>query len=145
MNAYRRHFIRLNMALVGTVLLVTLLLAGVYVARSEYANMRQTMLETLEPFRGEKGSFSYTPEAPEPPEPQEPQEAPEPVSRGRRVVRRSTKAAFQQLFSSHDEDELDLRYKPAQPAVDKAQAYNKPYYPPQWKPPADAGAPRSEQ
>lgn len=63
MNAYRRHFIRLNMALVGTVLLVTLLLAGVYVARSEYANMRQTMLETLEPFRGKNGSFSYTPDS----------------------------------------------------------------------------------
>ena len=74
----------------------------------------------------------------------EPEEPPEPVSRGRRIVRQSTRAAFQQLFSSHDEDELDLRYKPAQPAVDKEQAYNKPYYPPQWKPPADAGAPRSE-
>ena len=78
-----------------------------------------------------------------PANPPEPQEAPDPVSRGRRIVRQSTKAAFQQLFSSHDEDELDLRYKPAQPAVDKEQAYNKPYYPPQWKPPADAGAPRS--
>ena len=91
-------------------------------------------------------SVPVTPTAPvTTPAPQlpQPQEAPEPVSRGRRVVRRSTKAAFQQLFSSHDEDELDLRYKPAQPAVDKAQAYNKPYYPPQWKPPADAGVPRS--
>ena len=77
MKAYRRHFVRLNLMLVGAVLLVALVLAGVYMARSEYANMRQTMLETLEPFRGEKGSFSYTPEAPEPPEPQEPQEAPE--------------------------------------------------------------------
>lgn len=57
----------------------------------------------------------------------------------RRLSRESTRAAFQQLFVSHDEDELDLRYKPAQPAVDKAQAYNKPYYPPQWKPPAEVG------
>ena len=65
MKAYRRHFVRLNLMLVGAVLLVALVLAGVYMARSEYANMRQTMLETLEPFRGEKGSFSYTPEAPE--------------------------------------------------------------------------------
>ena len=71
------------------------------------------------------------------------QETPEPVARSRRAVRQSTKAAFQQLFASHDDDELDLRYKPAQPAVDKEQAYNKPYYPPQWKPPA--GASRSEQ
>ena len=85
------------------------------------------------------------PPVPQPPQSSQPQDAPEPVSRGRRIVPQSTKAAFQQLFASHDEDELDLRYKPAQPAVDKAQAYNKPYYPPQWKPPADAGAPRSEQ
>ncbi|MGN0970741.1 MAG: hypothetical protein ACI4OY_02225 [Aristaeellaceae bacterium] len=84
------------------------------------------------------------PASPAPSNRPEPEEMPEPVSRGRRIVRQSTRAAFQQLFSSHDEDELDLRYKPAQPAVDKAQAYNKPYYPPQWKPPADAGASRNE-
>lgn len=71
MKAYRRHFVRLNLMLVGAVLLVTLVLAGVYMTRSEYANMRQTMLETLEPFRGENGSFSYTPDAPDPPQPQE--------------------------------------------------------------------------
>lgn len=61
------------------------------------------------------------------------------VPRRRRLSRERTKVAFQQLFASHDEDELDLRYKPAQPSVDKAQAYNKPYYPPQWKPPAESG------
>ena len=61
MTAYRRHFIRLNMLLVGAVLLIALALVGVYVMRNEYANIRQTMLETLEPFRGENGSFSYTP------------------------------------------------------------------------------------
>ena len=65
MTAYRRHFIRLNMLLVGAVLLIALTLTGAYIMRSEYANMRQTMLETLEPFRGENGSFSYTPDAPE--------------------------------------------------------------------------------
>lgn len=54
MTAYRRHFIRLNMLLVGAVLLLALALTGVYVMRNEYANMRQTMLETLEPFRGGK-------------------------------------------------------------------------------------------
>lgn len=68
------------------------------------------------------------------------QEEEAPVSRrNRRISRESTRMAFQQLFASRDEDELDLRYKPAQPAVDKAQAYNKPYYPPQWKPPAETG------
>ncbi len=61
MNAYRRHFIRLNMILVGAVLLITLLLVGIFVSRSEYDNMRQTMLETLEPFQERNGSFSYTP------------------------------------------------------------------------------------
>lgn len=60
MTAYRRHFIRLNMLLVGAVMLITLTLVGAYMLRSEYANIRQTMLETLEPFRGENGSFSYT-------------------------------------------------------------------------------------
>ncbi len=77
MTAYRRHFIRLNMLLVGAVLLIALTLTGAYIMRSEYANMRQTMFETLEPFRGENGSFSYTPDgsgarpderAPQPPE-----------------------------------------------------------------------------
>ena len=67
------------------------------------------------------------------------------VRRGRRITRESTRAALQQLFVSHDEDELDLRYKPAQPAMDKSQAYNKPYYPPQWKPPAEnTGLPKDE-
>ena len=60
MTAYRRHFIRLTMLLVGAVLLITLTLVGAYMLRSEYANIRQTLLETLEPFRGENGSFSYT-------------------------------------------------------------------------------------
>lgn len=62
MNAYRRHFISLNMILVGAVLLVTLLLVGIFMARNEYDNMRQTMLETLEPFQERNGSFSYTPD-----------------------------------------------------------------------------------
>ena len=42
MNAYRRHFIRLNMALVGAVLLITLLAVGGSTIQSEYTNMRQT-------------------------------------------------------------------------------------------------------
>lgn len=60
MRAYRRHFIRLNMLLVGAVLLITLTLVGAYMMRNEYAHIRQTLLETLEPFRGDNGSFSYT-------------------------------------------------------------------------------------
>lgn len=79
-------------------------------------------------------------ELPQQPESVQQEEVVEPVRKGRRLSRESTRMAFQQLFASHDEDELDLRYKPAQPAVDKDQAYNKPYYPPQWKPPAEVGA-----
>ena len=62
MTAYRRHFIRLNMLLVGAVLLVTLALVGFAVIRNDYANMHQTMLETLEPFRGQNGLFAFTPD-----------------------------------------------------------------------------------
>lgn len=64
--------------------------------------------------------------------------------RSRRLSRETTRAAFQQLFASHDEDELDLRYKPAQPAIRKEEAYNKPYIPPQWKPPAENSGAREE-
>lgn len=62
MNAYRRHFIRLNMILVGSVLLITLLLVDAYVLRNSYRSMRQTMLETLEPFRGRNGALPFAPE-----------------------------------------------------------------------------------
>lgn len=76
---------------------------------------------------------------------QEPEEeAPQPMRRYRKVARQNSRTPFQHLFSNHDADELDLRYRPAQPAVDKNQAYNKPYYPPQWKPPAEVGVDRDE-
>lgn len=51
MNEYRKHFFRLNMALVGALLIIATLLLGVYTIKGEYDNMRQTMLETLEPLR----------------------------------------------------------------------------------------------
>lgn len=63
----------------------------------------------------------------------------------RQAARRIPAAALQQLFAPQDEDELDLRYRPAQPAVSKEQAYNKPYYPPQWKPPGENGSFRPEE
>ena len=62
MNAYRRHFIRLNMALVGAVLLITLLAVGGSTIQSEYANMRQTMLETLMPFQNRNAFLPATPD-----------------------------------------------------------------------------------
>ena len=60
MREYRRYFIRLNMLLVGAVLLATLVIAGVYMIQSEYNNMRQIMFETLEPFQEDSGLHSYT-------------------------------------------------------------------------------------
>lgn len=46
----------------------------------------------------------------------------------------------------HDdaEDALELRYRPAPPAVDKREAYHEPYIPPQWKRPGGVGADQEE-
>lgn len=41
-------------------------------------------------------------------------------------------------------EELELRYRPAPPAVDKRQAYHEPYIPPQWRKPANIGASQEE-
>ena len=124
MKAYRRHFVRLNLMLVGAVLLVALVLAGVYIARSEYANMRQTMLETLEPFRGEKGSFSYTPEAPEPPEPQEPQEAPEgPAPSFSRCITVFFEAGEGNIISGTPDSDEKTVLSAAAAAVDREEAF----------------------
>lgn len=50
-----------------------------------------------------------------------------------------------QLRSHLDEpEELELRYRPAPPAVDKREAYHEPYIPPQWRKPANIGASQEE-
>ena len=56
-----------------------------------------------------------------------------------RVSRRMLRLNAQR-FLNRDEDELQLRYTPAPPPVDKNEAYRAPYVPPQWKKPADVGA-----
>ena len=38
------------------------------------------------------------------------------------------------------QEELPLRYAPPPAATEEPPAYHEPYYPPQWKPPADTGA-----
>lgn len=43
------------------------------------------------------------------------------------------------------DDELELRYRPAPPAVDKREAYHEPFIPPQWKRPADIGTANEEE
>lgn len=80
------------------------------------------------------------------PEPisRQPQAEEEAMSRSRRVLRRV--AALPKNFLIDDgEDELQLHYQPAQPAVDKKQAYHEPVYPPTWRPPAEAGAVHREE
>lgn len=66
----------------------------------------------------------------------EPEE--EPVTQTERIRKRMARLNLQN-FLHNDEDELNLRYKPAPPAMDKREAYGKPYYPPQWQRPGDVG------
>ena len=80
------------------------------------------------------------------PEPiaREPEPDQETLSRSRRMLRRMASLPKNFLIDDSD-DELQLRYQPVQPAVDKKQAYHEPVYPPSWRPPADAGASRREE
>ena len=39
-----------------------------------------------------------------------------------------------------DEEELNYRYTPPAPAVDKQRAYHQPVYPPSWQPPQPKGS-----
>lgn len=55
-------------------------------------------------------------------------------SRSRRVLRRVAEIP-KSIWQSDDEDELQLRYRPAKPSVDKDHAYHAPVYPPTWKKP----------
>ena len=67
----------------------------------------------------------------------QPQQAEEPAQpRRKRMARLHT-----QLDVS---DELELRYRPVPPAVDKRDAYHEPFIPPQWKKPANTGAANEE-
>lgn len=75
------------------------------------------------------------------PQPKPTMQQAQPQSSGRveRVSKRMAKFNVHR-FLEGDDDELELRYKPAPPAVDKTEAYREPYYPPQWKRPTDVGA-----
>lgn len=74
------------------------------------------------------------------PQPREMQPAPPPETRMEGLRKRMARLAAQESV----EDELQLRYRPAPPAVDKHEAYRAPYYPPQWKKPAATGAANEE-
>lgn len=69
----------------------------------------------------------------------EPPAEPEPVAR--QPLYRAKRIPLPRNFGMMDDDELQLRYQPAPPAVDKSKAYHEPVYPPSWKPPADADRP----
>ena len=63
----------------------------------------------------------------------------QPQGRTERISKRMARLHVHR-FLDGDDEELELRYKPAPPAVDKTEAYREPYYPPQWKRPTDVGA-----
>lgn len=83
-------------------------------------------------------------DAPEPISRQPQENAEDAVGRSRRMLRRVA-ALPKSFLIDTGEDELQLRYQPAQPAVDHKQAYHEPVYPPTWRPPAEAGAARREE
>ena len=67
----------------------------------------------------------------------QPQQAEEPAQ-----PRRKRMARLHAGLDSNDE--LQLRYRPVPPAVDKREAYHEPFIPPQWKKPANTGAANEE-
>ncbi|MBE5803951.1 MAG: hypothetical protein E7316_05505 [Clostridiales bacterium] len=76
------------------------------------------------------------------PQPRPAQE--EPIQRGTRAERLRKRMA-RLSARLDDDDELELRYRPVPPAMDKREAYHEPYIPPQWKKPANTGAANEEE
>lgn len=66
------------------------------------------------------------------PQPKAEEDSQQPTSRTERIRKRMAR-----LTAPAAEDELQLRYRPVPPAVDKNEAYRAPFYPPQWKKSAD--------
>lgn len=69
---------------------------------------------------------------PQPKDKQAQQEEQQPTTRTERIRKRMAR-----LTARPEGEELELRYRPAPPAVDKRDAYRAPFIPPQWKKPAD--------
>lgn len=106
------------------------------------ANLQyQQELDKVQPLEGLEDYPQPVLVVPEIPQAEQEEEVPEeaPVTQTERIRKRMARLNLQNLLHN-DEDELNLRYKPAPPAVDKREAYGKPYYPPQWQRPGDAGA-----
>lgn len=67
--------------------------------------------------------------------------APRRASRSERLQKRM--ARLNAYLDS--DDEMELRYRPVPPPVDKRDAYHEPFIPPQWKRPADVGTANEEE
>ena len=57
LSRYRRRFVALNMSLAALVLALALLMQGIHIYRSQYADLRRTMALILEPWRFADGDF----------------------------------------------------------------------------------------
>jgi len=99
----------------------------------------QQELDKVQPLEGLEDYPQPVLVVPEIPQAEEEMPHEPPMTQTERIRKRMARLNLQH-FLHNDEDELNLRYKPAPPAVDKHEAYGKPYYPPQWQRPGDAGA-----
>ena len=69
----------------------------------------------------------------------EPTPEPAPVAEATEPTDRPSRPAGRRRRYLESDEELPLRYAPP-PASEEAPAYHEPYYPPQWKRPADTGS-----
>ncbi|MBO4407465.1 MAG: hypothetical protein J5849_07165, partial [Clostridia bacterium] len=58
LKGYRRRFVVLNLALIGAVLLVGLIVLGVFMGRRDAASLRDSMSHAVEPLNSPSFSFS---------------------------------------------------------------------------------------
>ena len=76
LKSYRKRFVLFNMLLVGVVLSIALIVQGIYLYRSSYAEMKNTMRLIVEPWDKFGGRMPWS-EASQPPEPTAPPAAPD--------------------------------------------------------------------
>ncbi len=101
--------------------------------RDSYATAAPVGLEDY-PQARRASVFPAAEEVPPEPISRDAVEIPEDTRRSRKMLRRVAELP-KTIWQSDDDDELQLRYQPAKPAVDKDAAYHAPVYPPAWKNP----------
>ena len=99
LKGYRRRFIAFNMLLVGVVLLVALVFQGLYLYRSAYSELQNTMRLIVEPLGGARPGF-FRPDGETPPEP--------PQNLEPRDERRVSEAGILTVFYDSDSDSYTL-------------------------------------